>query len=143
MKDYKVLFLILNKSTNMKVFKYLTVYADNADEVKDNIELGADEEMLEYEIVNTDGKNVIFLNTSTGIEYPELLEDLENIVGKEVNLGEIETIFNKYGWIEMGLSDNELIYIESPMGKEIDLIVEETDNSDTVIIKSIKKKYFY
>ena len=44
----------------------------------------------------------------------------------------------------MGFNEDftELVYIESPMGKEIDLIVETIEKFEIVIIKSIKKKYF-
>lgn len=58
MKLYKVLCVILNTSTNMTEAKYLIIYANNEYEVKDNIELYTNEEMLEYQIVSINNEDI-------------------------------------------------------------------------------------
>ena len=88
----------------------------------------------------------------------ELLSRLENLRDKEVSLVELDGIFGEYDWDCMGFSVKpkmkkqtdkfeKLIYIECPMGKELDLTVElpegETiETTDVVIIKNINKKYW-
>ena len=89
-----------------------------------------------------DGTRV--LDKSTGIEYLELLEELDLLINQIINTKLLDELFGKYGWTCMGFNEDftELVYIESPMGKEIDLIVETIEKFEIVIIKSIKKKYF-
>ena len=89
-----------------------------------------------------DGTRV--LDTSTGIEYKELLEELELLTDKIISTKLLDELFEKYDWECMGFNKDftELVYIESPMGKEIDLIIETIEKFETIIIKSIKKKYF-
>ena len=86
----------------------------------------------------------------------ELLSRLEDLRDKEVSLVELDGIFGEYDWDCMGFSIKskkqtdkfeKLIYIECPMGKELDLTVElpegETiETTDVVIIKNINKKYW-
>lgn len=86
----------------------------------------------------------VVLDTSTGIEYPELLEELELLINKIISTELLDELFEKYDWECMGFNEDftELTYIECPMGKQIDLIIETIKKFETVIIKSIKKKYF-
>ena len=58
MKLYKVLCVILNTYTNTTETKYLIIYANNEYEVKDNIELYTNEEMLEYQIVSINNEDI-------------------------------------------------------------------------------------
>ena len=58
MKLYKVLCVILNTSTNTTETKYLIIYVNNEYEVKDNIELYTNEEMLEYQIVSINNEDI-------------------------------------------------------------------------------------
>ena len=90
--------------------------------------------------------------------YEELINKLEKLKDKEVSLEELDGIFNEYDWDCMGFSLNpknkkctdkfeKLIYIECPMGKELDLTIElpegETiETTDIVMIKNINKKYW-
>ena len=90
--------------------------------------------------------------------YEELINKLEKIKDKEVSLEELDNIFGEYDWDCMGFSLNpknkkctdkfeKLIYIECPMGKELDLTFElpesETiETTDIVMIKNINKKYW-
>ena len=90
--------------------------------------------------------------------YEELINKLEKLKDKEVSLEELDGICNEYDWDCMGFSLNpknkkctdkfeKLIYIECPMGKELDLTVvlpegETIETTDVVIIKNINKKYW-
>ena len=58
--------------------------------------------------------------------YENMLSKLEDIKGQFVSEEAIDNIFYEEDWDCMGYNQdmNELIYIESPMGKEIDLSIE-------------------
>ena len=75
--------------------------------------------------------------------YNELLNELEAIKGQAKSENELNALFAKYGWICMGFSTktNELIYIESPMGKEINL-VNTIDKEGLITIIEIKKMFW-
>ena len=90
--------------------------------------------------------------------YEELITKLEKLKDKEVSLEELDNLFGEYDWDCMGFSVKlkkkkqtdkfeKLIYIECPMGKELDLTVvlpegETIETTDVVIIKNINKKYW-
>lgn len=76
--------------------------------------------------------------------YDELLSRLESIKGVEVSIDLIDEIFDHYFWICMGftLDNNKLIYIESPMGKEIDLMIEAYNDNNIIKINDIVKRFW-
>lgn len=74
-----------------------------------------------------------------------LVKRLNIYKGTWVDVDYLEDLFKEYGWAEMGFNNDmsKLIYIESPMGKEIDLEVEIIDKGVTLVkIKNIIKKYW-
>ena len=74
--------------------------------------------------------------------YRTLLIELDDLIGKKVTEGYLDAVFEKYYWQCMGFTlDNRLIYIESPMGKEIDLVIE-TDEYGIITIKKIEKRFW-
>lgn len=76
-------------------------------------------------------------------EYKTLLRELNDLIGKKVTEGYLDAVFEKYDWQCMGFSTrtNNLIYIESPMGKEIDLVIE-VDEWGIITIKKIEKRFW-
>ena len=75
-------------------------------------------------------------------DYKYLLRELNDLIGKKVTEGYLDAVFEKYYWQCMGFtSDNRLIYIESPLGKEIDLIIE-VDKWGIITIKKIEKRFW-
>lgn len=82
--------------------------------------------------------------------YRTLLRELDDLIGKKVTEGYLDAVFEKYDWQCMGLTfgqwmgltfDGRLIYIESPMGKEIDLVIE-VDEWGIITIKKIEKRFW-
>ena len=85
--------------------------------------------------------------------YKSMLSKLKDIKDKFVDEETIDNIFYEEDWECMGYNQdmNKLIYIESPMGKEIDLSIELDGPfiewgvlaTDTKIkIKAIEKKWW-
>lgn len=74
--------------------------------------------------------------------YRTLLRELDDLIGKKVTEGYLDTVFEKYCWQCMGFTlDDRLIYIESPIGKEIDLVIE-VDEYGIITIKKIEKRFW-
>ena len=85
--------------------------------------------------------------------YENMLSKLEDIKGQFVSEETIDNVFYEEDWDCMGYNQdmNELIYIESPMGKEIDLSIEldgpfiewgELAPNTKIKIESIEKKWW-
>ena len=85
--------------------------------------------------------------------YENMLSKLESIKYEFVEEETIDSIFYEEDWECMGYSQNmdRLIYIESPMGKEIDLYIEldgpfiewgQLAPKTKIKIKNIEKKWW-
>ena len=85
--------------------------------------------------------------------YKSMLSKLKDIKDKFVDEETIDNIFYEEDWECMGYNQdmNKLIYIEAPMGKEIDLYIEldkkplgwgELAPNTKIKIKSIEKKWW-
>ena len=85
--------------------------------------------------------------------YKSMLSKLKDIKDKFVDEETIDNIFYEEDWECIGYNQdmNKLIYIESPMGKEIDLSIEldgpfiewgELAPNTKIKIKTIEKKWW-
>lgn len=73
--------------------------------------------------------------------YNELLNELETLKGTIVNFEMIDDLFAAYDWTPMGENKEmtKSYYIESPMGKEIDLEIEMISKDCFIINDYIKR----
>ena len=78
--------------------------------------------------------------------YTELLQELELLKDKIVTIEVLDDLFNAYDWRQMGFNRDltKLTYIEGPMDKQIDLMVEMFDIGDEelLVVREINKKYW-
>lgn len=72
-----------------------------------------------------------------------LINSLNNLIGKKISLEKLDEIFGKYYWEQMGFSldYSKLTYIEAPMGREIDLYIT-FNGYDDIVINKIEKLYW-
>lgn len=80
-----------------------------------------------------------------------LYEELENYVGGLLDYHELDNIADKYGWQFIGESRDgtKIILIESPMGRQIDLIVGTVYDpniadriEDMVYVYEVEKRFW-
>ena len=73
----------------------------------------------------------------------DLYKELENYVGGLLTYYELDNIADKYGWQFIGESRDgtKIILIESPMGRQIDLIVG-TVYDPNIYVYEIEKRFW-
>lgn len=78
------------------------------------------------------------------MEVKRLLKELNDIKGMKVREEFLDNLFDKYGWICMGVGkfkvEQVMTYIEGPMDRQIDVVFE--DDEGYMLIKEIRKVYF-
>ena len=74
----------------------------------------------------------------------DLVQRLSRYLDVAIEAELIENIFSEYDWEQMGYnsSKTKLIYIESPMGREIDLHIEMINDYKLFIIREIETLYW-
>ena len=82
----------------------------------------------------------------------DLYNELENYVGGLLGYHELDNIADKYGWQFIGENRDgtKMTLIESPMGRQIDLIVSIVYDpsiadriEDMMYVCSVEKKFWY